>query len=435
VELRRSPECPVAMTWGTWRPVVMLPADAAAWSEERLELVLRHELAHVARRDCLVRLLSQVACALYWPNPLVWLAARRLRLAQEQACDDRVLAAGGGAETYATELLAVAKALSGRRWRGEVMAMAEPSTLEKRIVSIVDEGRDRGVARSTTVALAATIAALVLTGCAVQRVREGEPVAVAGRAAPRAEIELLARVVEFKADAPEAKAVLAEFRRMAGYLPASGIRDWLSPEEVGAFLHDLGKRVGGDLLSLPKARVVTGQAACITLGQELRYPKTGTDISGVVPLSSADFESRNLGLEIEAVPLLGDDGRIELRLKARNTRFEGFVTLPSGPRTAPAPDGATAAPGTRLPGALAAQPIFATLEVNMTERIKPGRSVMVQLGGETGDATPLTGGSLAAPVNPGASGDKITLVILTATPVPRLEAMAGDGAELAHPRS
>src|SRR5678815_3150995 len=82
------------MTWGVFRPVVLLPADDFdSTIEQRLD-VLRHELAHVRRYDCLTQLVAQLTCALHWFNPLVWMAAAQLRAERERACDDEVLRAG-----------------------------------------------------------------------------------------------------------------------------------------------------------------------------------------------------------------------------------------------------------------------------------------------------------------------------------------------------
>ena len=69
-ELRHSARCGVPLTWGTWRPVVMLPLVAPDWPVTRLLAALRHELAHVRRRDHVIRLLAQIVCAFYFAKPI-----------------------------------------------------------------------------------------------------------------------------------------------------------------------------------------------------------------------------------------------------------------------------------------------------------------------------------------------------------------------------
>ena len=129
VEVRESTECRVPMAVGVWKPVVLLPSAALEWSEERLSAALQHEFGHVRRRDCLSRLLLEVACAIYWVNPLMWIAARAMRVAQEQACDDLVLRAGANAEEYATQLVEVVRGLSPAGFvTPHALAMAQPST-------------------------------------------------------------------------------------------------------------------------------------------------------------------------------------------------------------------------------------------------------------------------------------------------------------------
>ncbi|MGQ0508175.1 MAG: M56 family metallopeptidase [Myxococcaceae bacterium] len=105
VWLVESDEPVLPMTWGVMRPTVLVPVGSRAWSEERLQLVLLHELAHVRRLDALTQLFAQLACALYWFHPLVWLASRRMRALREYACDDQVLRAGRRPSEYAGELL------------------------------------------------------------------------------------------------------------------------------------------------------------------------------------------------------------------------------------------------------------------------------------------------------------------------------------------
>ena len=121
----------------------MVPADADTWDEDRRRAVLLHELAHIARRDCLTQMLSAIACAVYWVHPAVWYVARRLRIEREVACDDRVLAAGAHAPNYAGHLLELAYTWSGRRAPALVVGMAGSKKLEGRMRAVLDSTRNR----------------------------------------------------------------------------------------------------------------------------------------------------------------------------------------------------------------------------------------------------------------------------------------------------
>ena len=130
------------VTWGWWRPIVLLPADAMSWPIERRRAALMHELAHVARRDSLTQLLASLACAAYWFHPLMWLAVRKLRRESELASDDRVLAGGIVAPDYAAHLLAVANAAHVRRLAG-LLVLGMASHLQTRVEAVLDESRKR----------------------------------------------------------------------------------------------------------------------------------------------------------------------------------------------------------------------------------------------------------------------------------------------------
>ncbi|HEV7590553.1 MAG TPA: M56 family metallopeptidase, partial [Longimicrobium sp.] len=154
VTLLRSAEAAMPLTWGALRPAILLPAEADAWPEERRRVVLLHELAHVARRDCLVQTLAMVCCAAYWFHPGAWWAARKMREEREQACDDRVLAAGARASDYAGHLLDVARAYRAPL-SAAAIAMAAPSQLEGRVRAVLEPRRDRRAVTRRTGAVCA----------------------------------------------------------------------------------------------------------------------------------------------------------------------------------------------------------------------------------------------------------------------------------------
>ena len=165
VGFRRSARSPMPMTWGIRRPVVVLPEAADTWPSERLRIALMHELAHVKRADCLTHMLTQTACAVYWMNPLAWLAARRARAERERACDDLVLASGTPSADYADELLHIARLARSNIFSATAaasLAMARRSQLEGRLMAILDPSVPRtGVSRRRT-ATATAVAMLAL---------------------------------------------------------------------------------------------------------------------------------------------------------------------------------------------------------------------------------------------------------------------------------
>lgn len=155
---------------------IVLPRGAAEWSEERLRLVLCHERAHVRRRDTLLGVAGDLACAFYWFHPLAWWTARCARLERERACDDAVLRDGVATDAYAATLLDVARGIDS-----PALAMAAPSQLERRIRAILDPSVRRVRSRAAGFAIAAaTLAALPLlasvsAALTIPRPHLGEP--------------------------------------------------------------------------------------------------------------------------------------------------------------------------------------------------------------------------------------------------------------------
>ncbi len=151
------------VTWGALRPEVILPSAAQQWTQDRIDVVLLHELAHVRRGDWLVQIVAEILKCLLWFNPLVWLACARLRVESEHACDDAVLERGVEGSTYARHLVDIARELKrGRIWMPAV-AIARPSSLERRVRAMLDAR----VNRRPLSRLAAAAAVLVLTAVTI----------------------------------------------------------------------------------------------------------------------------------------------------------------------------------------------------------------------------------------------------------------------------
>lgn len=199
VGLARSEAIGSPMTIGVLRPRVLLPAAADGWSPQRLRAVLLHELGHVRRHDTLIQLGAQLVCALYWWNPLAWLAAARLRIEREHACDDLVLGAGIRPSSYAADLLEVARCISpAEAAHAGAICMVDLSWTEARLRRILDSAtprrplgaRFRLAARGATLAFAVTLA---WTSAPLALPTPSSPPPAAAEVAPAAEDEGEAR--------------------------------------------------------------------------------------------------------------------------------------------------------------------------------------------------------------------------------------------------
>jgi beta-lactamase regulating signal transducer with metallopeptidase domain len=176
VQLRQSDAAAVPLTWGALWPVLLVPATASTWPDERRRLALLHELAHIRRCDWLTQLVAHFACGVYWFNPLVWLAAGRMRVERERACDDLVLAAGAKASDYAQELLLLAAGLSDSSFSTlAAVPMARRGALEDRVRGIVDNRRSRAALTMAAICLGAAIAAATIAPVAMLRAAPAKP--------------------------------------------------------------------------------------------------------------------------------------------------------------------------------------------------------------------------------------------------------------------
>ena len=138
VALLCSSETEVPLTFGVIYPKIVLPGDSEEWTAMRKNAVIRHEMAHIARLDALTQSISHLACAVYWFNPLVWIAAQRVKFERERACDDYVLAAGSAPSEYANDLLTMVSSFRKSEHYAVALAMARKTQLEGRLVALLN---------------------------------------------------------------------------------------------------------------------------------------------------------------------------------------------------------------------------------------------------------------------------------------------------------
>ena len=167
VAVRVHESIPGPMTYGTLRPVILLPLDAESWSDDALSRAMIHELEHVRRGDWLSQYVARIVSALYWFHPLVWIAWRRLSLEAERACDDAVLRRSE-ATAYARQLVLLAERLASTA-TPPLLAMAACRDLSTRVRAVLDGAQARGRAGALPVAAAIVAAALFIAAVAPLR--------------------------------------------------------------------------------------------------------------------------------------------------------------------------------------------------------------------------------------------------------------------------
>ena len=186
--LLRGDRLAVPVTWGVVYPAVLLPHDSLEWPEARRRFVLVHEMAHVKRFDALTQLVAQIAIAVFWFDPLIWIAAHRMRVEREHACDDYVIRDGTKPSLYAGELLEMVQSIGSPRHESAApafaaLAMARRSEFEGRMLAILDARQDREtLGRKSTIAAIAVLALLVLPLAALRPFESGSPVTTSASA-------------------------------------------------------------------------------------------------------------------------------------------------------------------------------------------------------------------------------------------------------------
>ncbi len=147
--------------WGILRVTVFIPTAMIHWPQEKLKLILLHELGHVARYDWLSHILVRCICALYWPIPHVWRLARTLENMSESACDDWVLTTRHKSADYAQLLLSLTKSLQ-RQDPLPAAAITGGSAHYQRLMALLDAARDRDRIDRGELVRALIVAILVL---------------------------------------------------------------------------------------------------------------------------------------------------------------------------------------------------------------------------------------------------------------------------------
>jgi TonB family protein len=111
-EVRYAADLDHPVTFGLFKPVVLLPKALRAQSAEIQRAVIGHELIHVRRRDWGWLIAEELAVCLLWFHPAAWWLASRIQLTREEVVDELAVLLTGRRKTYIEALLAFSDSTS-----------------------------------------------------------------------------------------------------------------------------------------------------------------------------------------------------------------------------------------------------------------------------------------------------------------------------------
>ncbi len=172
-------------------------------TESQQTALIAHEMAHLKRKDHLVRWLDLLVVGLYWWHPVVWWARVGLREAEEQCCDAwAIWATPRGSKSYAAALLAALEFVSGAPTDGVAAAAAiingrgHVSFLKRRMRMIVQARTPKALSWAGQIAVFG-LAALILPLAPTWAQKADAPRADADRAPATAKVKPESKILGY----------------------------------------------------------------------------------------------------------------------------------------------------------------------------------------------------------------------------------------------
>ena len=159
-----SDHCETPVVIGFLRPMVLLPTRMAfSVKPADINRILRHEIAHILRRDDWMQLAQRMAEAFLFFHPVILWIGRRLALEREIACDDHVIANNAESRIYAKSLIRFAQTMSSFSAPATAPAVfSRKNQLSRRIDMLLASNRNRSVRVSAS---GIALAILFFAGC------------------------------------------------------------------------------------------------------------------------------------------------------------------------------------------------------------------------------------------------------------------------------
>lgn len=165
--IRQSSRIFAPLTYGVFRPVILMP-KVTDWNDTKsLQYVLAHEYTHIRRFDALTKLVLTAALCIHWFNPLVWVMYILANRDIELSCDEAVVRIFGQEtkSTYARTLISMEETKSGLT---PLCNSFSKNAIEERVTAIMKIKKTSLIAIFVAVALVAGITVAFATSAACE---------------------------------------------------------------------------------------------------------------------------------------------------------------------------------------------------------------------------------------------------------------------------
>lgn len=135
VSIRQSDRISTPLTYGIFRPVILLPKNTDWDNRQQLDYILYHEHTHIRRFDQAAKLFLIAALCLHWFNPLVWVMYYLFNRDIELSCDECVL--HNTREDRSSYAMALIHMEEKRTYTAPLFSHFSENAIEERIVAIM----------------------------------------------------------------------------------------------------------------------------------------------------------------------------------------------------------------------------------------------------------------------------------------------------------
>lgn len=166
IKLRETSLISSPIILGIFRPYILLPKETRQlFTVSDLKYVFLHELSHQKNKDVLVNYGLWIVRMVYWFNPLVWYAFKKIKMDRELACDALVLKHlhGEGYIEYGHTIIRFANKQYNRSYEQFVPGIGGTKTqIKRRIQHIANYSKESPLLKWKSIVICSLLGVIVL---------------------------------------------------------------------------------------------------------------------------------------------------------------------------------------------------------------------------------------------------------------------------------